>query len=114
MYTFTVTKDRHQGRYGFKTSNFPSEYSPYESEMNYIKDPDFVTKVQISRVPVKLLLFTGCLFVYMMYSRVKRVEEFDKLKRVEQRAMQNSEIEDLFNKKVQFILFDANGKEFTE
>ena len=28
--------------------------------------------------------------------------------------MQNTEIDDIFNKKVRFVLFDRNGKEFTQ
>lgn len=28
--------------------------------------------------------------------------------------MQNTEIEDIYNKKVQFLLFDTNGKGFSE
>jgi hypothetical protein len=37
---------------------------------------------------------------------VQKVEEFDRLKRIEQRAMQNSEIEEYEGKKVRFVLFD--------
>jgi hypothetical protein len=42
------------------------------------------------------------------------VELFDKLKRQEQRAMQNTEVEELQDKKVRFVLFNTEGKQFTE
>ncbi len=45
MYTFKVTMDRHAGRYGLRTSNFPKEYSAHEADINYAGDPDFVVKV---------------------------------------------------------------------
>ena len=42
------------------------------------------------------------------------MEEFDQIKRTEQRAMQNTEVEDLHNKKVEFVLYDRGGKEFSD
>lgn len=42
------------------------------------------------------------------------VEEFDRLKRLEQRAMQNTEIEDLYLKRVSFTLQTSDGKDYTE
>jgi hypothetical protein len=48
----------------------------------------------------------------MIQNRVAKVELFDKLKRKEQRAMQNVEIDDIENKKVRFYLKDQSGKEF--
>jgi hypothetical protein len=37
---------------------------------------------------------------------VQKVAEYDKIKRIEQRAMQNTEIEELENKYVSFVLFN--------
>jgi hypothetical protein len=42
------------------------------------------------------------------------VEEFDREKRREQRAMQNLELEELLNKKVKFLFVDEQGEEFSE
>lgn len=40
--------------------------------------------------------------------------EYDRLKRFEQRAMQNVEAEEVKDKKARFVLFDKNGNQFTE
>jgi hypothetical protein len=42
------------------------------------------------------------------------VSEYDRLKRYEQRAMQNKEAAEVGNKKARFVLFDENGDPFTE
>lgn len=39
---------------------------------------------------------------------------FDRLKRKEQRAMQNKEAEEVYDKKARFVLFDHEGKQFNE
>ena len=41
----------------------------------------------------------------MMKIRMKNVAEFDHMKRVEQRAMQNKEVAEVYDKKVRFLLF---------
>ena len=38
MKTFKMTYNRHLGRYGHRQSNFPKEYLPHESSMNYGRD----------------------------------------------------------------------------
>jgi hypothetical protein len=61
----------------------------------------------------KFLLVLGISFLWVR-NRVQKVEEFDQIKRTEQRAMQNTEVEDLHNKKVEFVLYDRGGKEFSD
>lgn len=46
--------------------------------------------------------------------REAQVSEYDRLKRFEQRAMQNKELEEVNGKQARFILFDENGRQFTE
>jgi hypothetical protein len=46
MKTFTVTYDRHHGKYGFKNSDFPDAYPFGTSTMEYARDPDWSVKLQ--------------------------------------------------------------------
>ena len=95
MYTFAVTYDRHKNKYGYRTSNFPSAYSPNESSLNYAMDQDWVYKLQADRINLKKWFLGVTLFFIWLNHRIKKVELFDKLKRQEQRAMQNTEVEEL-------------------
>ena len=107
MYSFNITYDRHKGRYGFRTSDFPDKYTVHDSTLNLAYDPDWQLKLQIKRVKLKKFLFLfGVAFIWLR-NRIVKVEEFDRIKRTEQRAMQNTEVEELQNKKVDFVLFDT-------
>lgn len=114
MNFFVITYDRHLNRYGFKTSDFPESYHPNMCSLTYMKDPDWTKKLELVKVNLKKYVLIVIICYLLLKWRVKRVELFDKRKRQEQRAMQNSEIQDLHNKKVQFVIFDKNNKEFTE
>lgn len=83
MYNFRLTFDRHEGRYGYKTGNFPPTYSIYEGSLSYANDPDFTQKFTIVRLPVKLFVFLFIFGVWWIRRRLEKVEEFDRLKRVE-------------------------------
>ena len=52
MKTFTLTYDRHEGRYGFKNSNFPESYPYGTSIMEYNRDPDWTVKLKPQRLPL--------------------------------------------------------------
>lgn len=114
MYTFSITYDRHKDRYTYRTQDFPADYGVNESALNYSMDPDWYYKLRVRRINLKRWILLFGLTYWWVKNRVVTVEEFDRIKRIEQRAMQNTEIEDLYNKKVTFILYDSNGKEFTE
>ena len=82
--------------------------------MNYAKDPDGLKKFRLRRVNFKLLLFGGLFFYWLVQWKCRQVEKFDRLKRKEQRAMQNQEAADVYNKKARFVLFTHEGKQFNE
>ena len=114
MYTFAITYDRHKDRYGYRTKDFPDKYSVHESTLNFAYDPDWLVKLDTKRVNLKkFLFFLGIGFLWL-HHRVQKVEEFDRIKRTEQRAMQNTEVEDLQNKIVEFVLFDREDKEYSD
>jgi len=46
MHDFTVTYDRHESLYGYRTHTFPSSYKVGESPLNYAMDPDWSIKMQ--------------------------------------------------------------------
>jgi hypothetical protein len=50
MKTFTVSYDRHSGKYGFKESDFPEKYQFGTSVMEYSRDPDYTNKMECQRV----------------------------------------------------------------
>jgi len=83
MYTFSITYDRHQGLYGYRTHSFPDKYDPDESSLNYANDPDWMQKLQIKRVNLKRFFFFGVLLWVWVRNRVAKVEEYDRIKRVE-------------------------------
>lgn len=87
MYNFNLTYDRHRGRYGFKTSDFPDSYDPHESALVYTNDPDWTVKLRLKRLNLKLYFFIGCIIYILFKRRIYYVNEFDKRKRREQRAM---------------------------
>jgi hypothetical protein len=114
MHTFPITYDRHHDRYGHRMSNFPASYSVHESSLSYSMDPDWLHKFETARFSFKsLFAFLLLVYGYARY-RVMKVEAFDKRKRQEQRAMQNQEVDEVYNKFARFVLKDRNGDEITE
>lgn len=114
MYNFTITENRHKGRYGFRTENFPDSYYVYESTLNYKNDPDWTVKMKPKRFRGKRLLFILiCAYLGLRWRR-NMVEEVDRQKRREQRSMQNNDLEDYYLKEVRFVLYDKDNKEFNE
>ena len=63
---------------------------------------------------MKKLVVVGFLFYLLCQWKVGQVEKFDHLKRKEQRAMQNKEAEDVYDKKARFVLFRPDGEQFNE
>ena len=57
------------------------------------------------RVNLKFYLIASALCVWLIKRRADAVDEFDRLKRYEQKAMQNTEVDEVFGKKVSFNLF---------
>jgi hypothetical protein len=87
MYNFSVTYDRHKNKYDYKEGKFPPQYEVNDTALNYANDPDWSVKLKVMRFPLKKILFFLGLFFYVLGNRVKMVEEFDRRKRKEQRAM---------------------------
>lgn len=58
-------------------------------------------------------MLIGIVIYVLLKRRIKQVEEFDRRKRYEQRAMSNIEIEEVYNKRVNFTLVDKDDKEFS-
>ena len=110
MKTFTLTYDRHKGMYGQRLRNFPEEYPHGTSVLEFIGDPDWTVKLALRRFPVRKYLL-GALILYLLFKqRLHSVAQFDAMKRQEQRAMQNKEVDEVFNKKVRFCLFSYDQK----
>ena len=63
---------------------------------------------------MKAIIIGGVLFYQLCQWKVRQVERFDRLKRKEQRAMQNKEAEDVYDKKARFVLFRPDGEQFNE
>ena len=114
MYNFRITLDRHKERYGYRLSNFPKDYCPTESPLNYSDDPDWGVKFRYKRLNGKKILLILFLMYWGYNARLKSVEKFDQQKRREQRAMQNDEIEEVYGKKVKFLLVDKEGEQVSE
>eukprot|EP00347_Sterkiella_histriomuscorum_P008809 403343668 len=114
MYTFTHTTDRHAEMYNFRTHNFPKSYEERDTTLEYVNDPDGSYKMNTQRFPIKGMLMLLLVVGVYLRKKEKLVEEFDRQKRFEQRAMQNTEIEEFFNKKVKFQLYDLSDNKFTE
>lgn len=109
METFRTTFDRHNDLYGYKTKNFPPSYHPNEPSLNYAYDPDWSIKFHNTRLKLKRLIIAAILGYFLIQWKVKQVENYDRLKRHEQRAMQNKEVEQVYNKTVSFVVFDSEG-----
>lgn len=75
-------------------------------------DPDWTVKISKPRLPLKRFLLMLTLLGLWVHFKAKSVMRFDHLKRKEQRAMQNKEVEEFKGKKVDFILFCPDGKEY--
>ena len=95
MKTFKMTYNRHLNRYGYRKTNFPSEFSINETALNYSYDPDWSVKFAQKRYNFKKLIFFSVFLLWFGHRRVQKVEEFDRLKRQEQRAMQNKEVDEV-------------------
>jgi hypothetical protein len=106
METFRCNLDRHKDLYGYRTQNFPPSYHPNESALNYAQDPDWSVKFTNTKLKIKRLILAALLGFWLVQWKVKRVEEYDRLKRHEQRAMQNKEVDQFYNKNVTYVLFD--------
>lgn len=83
METFRCTFDRHKDLYGCRTQNFPSQYHPLESSLNYAQDPDWSVKFMYPRINLKKWIAILLFGYWLVQWKVKRVEEYDKLKRHE-------------------------------
>lgn len=70
MYSFNITYDRHKERYGYRTSNFPSEYHPNESSLNYANDPDWILKMGVRRISLKKWMFIFIIGGIWLYRRI--------------------------------------------
>ena len=106
METFRCTFDRHKNLYGYRESNFPASYHPSESALNFAKDPDWSLKLEYPRLKLKRWIIAALVGFWLVQWKVKKVEEYDRLKRHEQRAMQNKEVDQFYNKNVSYVLFD--------
>ena len=47
MKTFTLTYDRHKGKYSFREKDFPASYKLDASPLEYVNDPDWSVKFEI-------------------------------------------------------------------
>lgn len=74
MHNFNLTYDRHDGKYGFKTSNFKDHYIYSDPWVEYLKDPDWYYKFQPKRFSFKVLFFWLTVFSIGMYYRVQSVK----------------------------------------
>lgn len=97
--SFTMTYNRHEGLYGFRTQDFPASYSASASSLEYALDPDYSVKlVAAERINLKKWLLVGLLFIWAVNRRVTNVATYDRMKRSEQRAMQNTEADEVASK----------------
>lgn len=106
---FTLSIDRHKDLYGNRVRNFPDEYEQWASIKDWHNDPYFSLKYKYKRINLKawtLILLFGFAAIKV---REAQVSEYDRLKRYEQRAMQNKEAEEVNGKRAQFVLFDKDG-----
>ena len=102
-----MTYDRHKGMYGDRVRDFPAQYEASASVMEYKNDPYARDKFKIQRVNLKAYLALAILLFTAIKWREFKVSEYDRLKRHEQRAMQNKEADEVFQKRARFILFDT-------
>ena len=83
MNSFQLTYDRHQGKYGKRTQNFPKEYSHYDASFDYANDPDWSVKIGTKRANLKMWIFYGAVIFWLGRQRLNAVSQFDKMKREE-------------------------------
>ena len=101
--------------YDATRKNFKESYSIHDSQMDFKNDPDWTVKMRTARWPLLKMIASAVALCYFVYNRRESVALFDKLKRKEQRAMQNTEAEEFAGKKARFILFRFNkDKEFDQ
>lgn len=60
--------------------------------MDYEEDPDYTAKMGPGRFKFKKFFFGMFVIILLFRQRIKNVEYFDRLKRSEQRAMNNTEV----------------------
>jgi hypothetical protein len=65
MQTFTITYDRHKGKYGHRTSNFPEMYDHSASRLEIANDPDWVVKMGVSRFPMRKYVCAGIVLMLL-------------------------------------------------
>lgn len=113
MHTFTISYDRHKGRYSFKLKDFPETYNPNLPWYDFIRDPDWLDKFRYKRLNLKFwlsfLAINGLGMLYLSERTKKYDADFRKMQR-EALAIENKEI---VGKKAKFRLFDKNNVEFT-
>ena len=111
---FTISYDRHKGLYGYRVRNFPAEYEENASMLDWLNDPYARDKFKEKKVNLKgFFAFLVVAFLVVRF-REEQVSEYDRLKRFEQRAMQNKEADEAGGKRARFVLFDKDGNQFTE
>ena len=91
-------------------SSIKPGYRAKEDVRNYAMDPDWYYKLEPRRLNMKALFLFLALGLYWLRRRERQVNEFDRQKRMEQRNMQNSEVEEVYGKHARFLLFDSQGK----
>ena len=67
MHTFTLTYDRHEGRYEYKLKDFPDSYPPVMPFYEFLKDPDWLYKMKYRRFNGKYLSFVILFFVWYFF-----------------------------------------------
>ena len=82
----------------------------WSSVKDWKNDPYARDKFKIKRLNLKALTAFACLVYFAVKWREAKVCEYDRLKRTEQRAMQNKEAAEVSNKKARFVLFDSEGE----
>lgn len=73
--------------------------------LEYARDPDLSVKFELQRVNLKKWLLFALLGFGMLKYRERQVNKYDHLKRQEQRAMQNKEVEEFNGKKVLYRIY---------
>lgn len=106
---FDCTYDRHKDLYGFRYENFAKSYDPDETPLNYAQDPDWSVKYHNKRINLKKYFVMLVIFMIWAKYKMKQVEKFDHLKRKEQRAMLNKEVDEFKDKKLTYVLFKPDG-----
>lgn len=81
MKDFRLTYDRHIGRYGARTHNFPKSYEINASAFDYKNDPDFSVKFRDERINFKKIIFWTMVAGAALLRRFYVVSVFDKYRR---------------------------------